>query len=60
MVKIEEKVEKKFWTEKGVRQECPLNPMLFNLLIADIQREFGKDEMKGSKNREKETEDIGI
>ena len=35
LVRIGEKVKKKFWTEKKVRQECPLSPMLFNLLIGE-------------------------
>lgn len=58
MVKVGEKVEKKFQTEKKVRQECPLSPMLFNLLIADIEKEFGKDEVKGGENKGKKTEDM--
>lgn len=33
LVRIGEKVKKKFWTEKKVRQGCPLSLMLFNLLI---------------------------
>jgi len=27
-VRIGENYEKRFWTEKGVRQGCPLSPML--------------------------------
>lgn len=34
VVRVGEKVGKKFWTEKGVRQWCS---MLFNLLLADIK-----------------------
>lgn len=25
------------WIARGVRQECPLNPLLFNIMLADIE-----------------------
>ncbi|XP_071648500.1 uncharacterized protein [Temnothorax longispinosus] len=37
----EEKGES-FWMAKGLRQGCPLNPILFNLLIADIEDHMRK------------------
>jgi len=42
VVKIEEKTSNIFWTEKGVRQGCPLSPTLFNNYIADIEGELRK------------------
>lgn len=41
VVRVEGKLGKRFWTTKEVRQWCPLTPMLFNILIADIEKELG-------------------
>lgn len=35
-VKVREKEGRSFWTGGGVRQECPLSPSLFTLLLADL------------------------
>lgn len=35
-VRVGGKVEKRFWTAKGVRQGCSLRTKLFALLIADL------------------------
>jgi len=41
-VKIREKIGEGFWTARGVRQGCLLSPLLFNVLIADLEEELGK------------------
>lgn len=34
--------EGEFFDGKGVRQECPLSSLLFNLLLADLEEEIGR------------------
>jgi len=43
-----------FERRKGVRQECPLKPLLFALVIADVEAEMKKGQIGGvliGKNR---------
>ena len=48
-VKVGGEVGESFWTARGVRQGCPLSPLLFNILIADIEEEMGKVKWGGIK-----------
>lgn len=41
------KISESFWTEKGVRQGCPLSPTLFLLLVADLEEEMKKGQVGG-------------
>lgn len=36
-IKVGEKCTRKFWIGKGLRQRCPLSPLLFLILIADVE-----------------------
>lgn len=59
VARVEEKVGRRFWIGKEVRQGCPLSLMLFNLIKADIKEGLGNDGM-GGKDRGKKIENIGI
>lgn len=43
-IKIGGEIEKEFQTRRKVRQECPLSPSLFNILIADLEEELKRRE----------------
>lgn len=38
MIRIDKKYGRGFWTTKGLRQRCPLRPLLFNMIIGDIEK----------------------
>jgi len=41
-MRVREEVGESFWTGRRVWQECPLNPSLFNILIANLEQEMRK------------------
>lgn len=48
-VRVGGEVGERFWTARGVRQGCPLSPMLFNLLTANLEERMGKVKWGGVK-----------
>lgn len=46
-VKVGGETGESFWTSKGLRQGCPLSPILFNLLIADVEEDLRKGNWGG-------------
>lgn len=43
-----------------VRQRCPLSPLLFNVMIGDIEEALGRDKVGGVENREREIKRIEV
>jgi len=46
-VRVHGNITNWFWTRKGVRQGCPLNPLLFALVIADVEEKMKKGQVGG-------------
>ena len=46
-VRVNEKESECFWTEKGVRQECPLSATLFTIYISEIEEMFKRAQAGG-------------
>lgn len=41
-IRMGSELGKEFWTARWLRQGCPLSPILFNLLLADLEEEIKK------------------
>jgi len=44
-VKVRRNITNWFWTRKGLRQGCPLRPLLFALVIADMEEKMKKGQV---------------
>jgi len=52
-VRMEGEVGESFWTGRGLRQRCPLNSILFNILITDLEEEMRTVKWRGVRLGEK-------
>lgn len=41
-MKIGRELGEGFWTAWGGRQGCPLSPIIFNIVLADLEEKMGK------------------
>lgn len=44
----------------GVRQDCLLSPLLFNLLMADLEEEMGRVKWRGGESKRREGVYAGV
>lgn len=47
IIKIGKRKTEEFWTKNGVRQDCPVSLMLFNIYIMDLEEELKKEQTGG-------------
>lgn len=46
-IKVNDKESASFWTTRGLRQGCPLSPLLFAIYLSDIESELEKGQTGG-------------
>jgi len=47
IIRIGDKKSQEFWTVRGLKQRCPLSPMLFNIYVLDLEEEMEKEQIRG-------------
>lgn len=60
VIKVGNRKSGVFWTKKGVRQDCPMSPVLFNIYLMDLETEMEEGTDRRSGNRKREILDSGI
>lgn len=41
-VRVRKKMGKMVWTARGIRQRCPFSPILFSVLVVDLEEKIDK------------------
>lgn len=59
-VRVGGELGRSFWTTRGVRQGCPLSPLLFNIMLADIEEKMGKVKWRGGEHKREENIFLGL
>lgn len=47
VIKVDNRKSGVFWTKKGVKQDCPMSPVLFNIYLMDLETEMRKEQTGG-------------
>jgi len=52
-VRVGNELGREFWTAREIRQGCPASPVLFNILMVDLEEEMNKIKWRGIRLEEK-------
>lgn len=58
-MKVKEELGEVFWMASRIRQDCPLSPLLFNILLSDVEEELGKVKWGGIRLEKKRIYTLG-